>query len=60
MFLFNFILLFSDDNLCKQFGPRSGPKMFYTQIVFLKDIIEKVNLKQMSAMDNKNTKHAKS
>ena len=43
--------LSSSDNLCKQFGPRSGPtecrslsgsKLFDTLIVFLKDFFEKV------------------
>ena len=37
-----FVLL-SVDNLCKQFGPRSGLIVFNTRIVFLKDFLEKVN-----------------
>ena len=39
-------LLLSADNLCKQFGARSGPteprsKLFDTLIVFLKEFLEK-------------------
>ena len=46
--------LLSADNLCKQFGPRSGPtefwsrsgsKPFDTVIVFLKEFLLKVNFK---------------
>ena len=33
-------LLSSADNLCKQFGPRSGPKTFDTLIVILKEFFE--------------------
>ena len=45
----------SDDDLCKQFGPRSGTtkcgawsgcKLFDSLIVFLKEFLEKVDLKK--------------
>ena len=47
----------SADNLCKQFGPRSGPtkcracsglKLFYTRMVFLKEFFEKVDFEKIS------------
>ena len=50
------------DNICKQFGPRSGPtqrrsrsgsKPFDTLIVFLKDFFKRLILKKKSADDNK-------
>ena len=54
----NFYLLVSSaDNLCKQFGPRSGPtkcracsgtKLFGTLMVFLKDIFLKVDFEKIS------------
>ena len=54
LFLHNILthcLLTSADNHFKQFGPRSGPtesgsKLFDTQMVFLKDFFEKVDLEK--------------
>ena len=37
-----YLLVSSADNLCKQFGPRSGSKLFDTLIVFLKEFFLKV------------------
>ena len=58
------VTLLSADNLCKQFGPRSGPtKLLDTLMVFLKDFFEKVDFKEKSADDKKAckiTQHAKS
>ena len=53
--LWKLSLLSSADNLCKQFGPRSGPtkcwaisgsKLFDTPIAFLKDLFKKLILKK--------------
>ena len=50
-----YLLVSSADNFCKQFGPWSGPtkrrtwsgsNQFDTQMVFLKDFFEKVNLEK--------------
>ena len=50
----------SADDLCKQFGPRSGPtkrrarsvsKLFDNLIVFLKEFFEKVDFEKKSADD---------
>ena len=58
-------LLKISDNLCKQFGPRSGPtkrrswsgsKLFDALMVFLKEIFEKDNYEK-SADDNKSMKN---
>ena len=58
--------LSSTDNLCKQFGPRSGPteycslfgsKLFDTLIVFLKDFFEKVNFEEKVSGYNKSMKN---
>ena len=47
-----YLLVSSADNLCKQFGPRSGPikrrassgsNLFDTHMVFLKEFFEKVD-----------------
>ena len=55
--LTHYLLLSSADNLCKQFGPRSGPtkhgawsrsKLLDTLIVFLKEYFEKVNFEKKS------------
>ena len=52
-----YLLVPSADNLCKQFGPRSGPtecwsfagtKLFDTLIVFLKEFFEKVDVEKIS------------
>ena len=49
----------SVDNLCEQFGPRSGPwsgsKLFDTHIVFLKEFFEKDDF----GKKKKTTKHMK-
>ena len=51
----NGILLSSTDNLCKQFGPRSGPtELFDALIVLLKELFDKVNFEK-SADDKKKT-----
>ena len=34
------------DNLCKQFGPRSGSKLFDTLVVFLKEFSKKVDFEK--------------
>ena len=47
----------SADNLCKQFGRISGPKLFYTLIVFLKYFFEKVNFEKCHKDDNKSMKN---
>ena len=53
--IINFPFLSSADNLCKQFGPRSGPrehwsltesKLFDTLIMFLKKCFENVNVEK--------------
>ena len=60
------LLVSSADDLCKQFGPRSGPtkcrawsgsKLFDTLMIFLKEFFKKVNFEK-----NQQTakKHAKS
>ena len=55
--------LSSADNLCKQFGPRSGPtecrswsgsKLFDTLIVFLKEFFEKVDFEKNQQTTTKN------
>ena len=43
----------SIDNLCKQFGPRSGFKQFDSLIEFLKEFFGKVNFEKKSAYDKK-------
>ena len=55
--------LMSADNLCKQFGPRSGPtecrpdlnpnRLTLSLIVFLKDFFEKVNFEKSEQMTTK-------
>ena len=55
------LLMTSADNLCKQLGPRSGPKcraiseskLFGTPMVFLKEFFEKVDFEknQMTKKD---------
>ena len=53
----------SADNVCKQFGPRSGSKLFDILIVFLKDFFQKVNFEKKTADDKKAgkiTQHAMS
>ena len=51
------LLVSSVDNLCKQFGPRSGPwsgsKMFDTHIVFLKEFFEKDDFEKNQHSTNK-------
>ena len=65
------LLLSSADNLCKQFGPRSGPtkcpagsgpKLFDTLMVFLNNFSKKLIFKKISSRQNswKITQHAKS
>ena len=59
-------LVSSADNICKQFGPRSGPtehwawsgsKPFDTQIVFLKEFLEKLDFeKKISRRQKKREK----
>ena len=44
----------SADNLGKQFGPRSGSKLFDTLMVFLKEFFQKLILKKNPA-ENKKT-----
>ena len=69
----NLCLLMSfADNLCKQFGPRSGPtesracsgsNVFATLMVFLKEFFKNVNFHKKSADDKKAcqiTQHSKS
>ena len=55
-------ILSSADNLCKQFGPRSGPtecwsqsgsKLFNTTILFLKEFFEKVNFENIQQTTTK-------
>ena len=46
----------STDHLCKQFGPRSGSKLYDTLIVFLKDFMKKVNIPQVSTQQQKHEK----
>ena len=59
------LLKLSADHLCKQFGPRSGPKkcracsgpkIFDTQMVLLKEFFEKVNFEKKSADDKRHAK----
>ena len=61
-----FLLVLSADNLCKQFGPRSGLtkrqtssgfKLFDTLMVFLKEFSEKVDSEKKSADDKKAGKY---
>ena len=40
-----YLLVQSADNLCKQFGPRSGSKLFDTDGIFLKEIFKNGDLK---------------
>ena len=49
------LLVSSDDNFYKQFGPRSGPTNCLTQVVFLKEFFEKVDFEKKSA-DNKKSR----
>ena len=55
-------LVSSADNLCKQFGPRSGPtehwarsgsKLFDTLMVFLKEFFEKIDFGKKISADDK-------
>ena len=68
-FVIYFILVVSTDNICKQFGPRSGPKFCRTKgpalcgsklfdilMVFLKEHLKKLILKKKSADDKKHAK----
>ena len=41
-----YLLLSSADNFCKQFGPRSGSKLFDTPMVFLKEFFKKVDFEK--------------
>ena len=43
----------SADNLCKQFGPKSGPELFDTMKLLLKEFFEKKIILKKSADDNK-------
>ena len=52
----------SADNLCKKSGPRSGPikcwagsgpKLFDTQMIFLKEFFEMVDFEKKAAEDKK-------
>ena len=43
------------DNLCKWLEPRSGPKLYATLIVVLKEFFEEVKFEKKSADDNKST-----
>ena len=42
------LLASSAVNICKQFGSRSGSKLFDTQMVFLKEFFENVDFKKIS------------
>ena len=44
--------MLSADNLCTQFGPRSGPKLLDTLMLFLKQYFEKVLLKNICRRQN--------
>ena len=55
------ILVSSADNLCKQFGSKSGPticrvwsgsQLFDTLIMFLKEFFKKVNIRQQKSVKN--------
>ena len=55
MALTHYLLVTSADNFCKQFGPRSGllerqtwsgSNLFDTQMVFLKEFLEKVDFEK--------------
>ena len=56
-------LVLSADNICKQFGLRSGPtercdsKLFDTRIVFLKDFFEKVDFEKNQLTTKKSGKN---
>ena len=65
MFLTLYLQVLSADNLCKQFGPRSGQterlarygsNLFDTQMVFQKEFFEKVNFEK-NQQTTKNTKN---
>ena len=60
-----YLLVWSADNLCKQFGPIPGPtkclvwsgsNLFDTQVVFLKEFIEKVDFEKNQQMTKKHEK----
>ena len=48
--------MLSADNLCKQFGPRSGSKLFDTLMVFLKEFLKKLILKKNQQTTKKHKK----
>ena len=51
------LLVLSADNLCKQFGPRPGTKLFDTLMVaFHKELCKKVNLVILKKKKNKQMK----
>ena len=43
----------SADTLCKQFGPRSGSKLFDTQMVVLKEFFENVDFEKKNQQTKK-------
>ena len=45
------LLVWSADNFCKQFGPKSWSKLFDTLMVFLKEFFEKVDFEKKKADD---------
>ena len=60
-----YLIVFSADNLGKQFGPRSGPtktrvrsgsKLFDNMIAFLKEFFEKVDFEKNQQIRKKHTK----
>ena len=56
MYLTNCLLMTSADNLCKQFGPRSGFKLFDTLMVILKELFEKVDFEKNQQTTKKHGK----
>ena len=50
-----YLLVVSADNLCKQFGSRSGSKLFDTLMVFLKEFFEKADFEKYQQTKKKHT-----